>query len=182
MEIKKTATSIFIVPTLKIDKNQLKDNNFINGYIKDLRKEEQYENAAYLLFKPKDLENFKEFVDGEYERTDQIIEDYDYEGGFVVLVYTLDPTFIRDFGLVKKGQYSKTSDAFQELFPKVVKLLKNGLYKDEVSLQHRVFNKSEELKNYWYDRIGRFDDEWEVWDGFDEKNETLDIDKIKELI
>ena len=55
MEIKKTITSIFMVPTLDIPKNSLKDNNFINGYVKDKNKEEHYEDAIYLLFKPKNV-------------------------------------------------------------------------------------------------------------------------------
>src|SRR5687768_1231380 len=108
MELKKTSTSIFIVPTLKIDKNKLRENNFINAYIKDVKKEVQYENAAYLLFKPEDFDDFKDFVDDEYDRTPHIIDDYDYDGGFVVLVYTLNPKYMNDFELVKKGRYSKT--------------------------------------------------------------------------
>ena len=36
MNLEKTITSIFMVPTLKIPKEQLLKNNFINGYIKDL--------------------------------------------------------------------------------------------------------------------------------------------------
>lgn len=181
-DIKKmTVTTIFIVPTLKIDKNKIFDNNFINGYIKDHRKEENYENAVYLLFRPKDLDNFRDFVDGEYERTSDIIEDYDYEDGFVVLVYTLNPEFKEDFELVRKGKYSKTSEEFQALFPKIKRIIKQGIPTEEVSLQHKVFTKSDDLKEYWYERIGRWDDTWEVWDGFDEEKETLNIDKIKEL-
>jgi len=68
MDIKKTVSSIFIVPTLKIKKESLKDNNFLNGYISDLRKDVQYENAVYLLFKPDNLDRFREFVEGEYDR------------------------------------------------------------------------------------------------------------------
>lgn len=183
MALKNTSTSIFIVPTLKIDKNKLRDNNFINAYVKDAKKEVQYENAAYLLFKPDDIIGFRDFVNGEYERTSCIIDDYDYDGGFVVLVYTLDPKFAQDFELVKKGRYSKTSKEFQELFPKVVKLIKGGLYKDELSLQYRVFTKAADLREYWEERIAApFNEEMEVWEGFDEENETLDIDKIKATI
>ena len=181
--LRKTSTSIFIVPTLKIDRNKLRDNNFINAYIRDIKKEVQYENAAYLLFKPEDFEDFNDFVDGEYDRTPNIIDDYDYDGGFIVLVYTLNPKYMEDFNLIKKGRYSKTSEEFQELFPKVIKVIKNGLHKDEVSLQHRIFNKSEDLKEYWESKIAiDFNNEMEVWEGFDEKHETLDIDKIRELI
>ena len=180
MALKNTVTSIFIVPTLKIDRSRLKDNNFINAYIKDAKKEVQYTDAAYLLFKPDDLDVFKDFLDGEYERTPHIIDDYDYDGGFVVLVYTLDPQFKDDFDLIRKGKYSKTSKEFQELFPKVVRIIKNGMNKDEIHIQHKIFNKSDDLREYWETRINSdFSEEMEVWEGFDEEHETLDIDKIK---
>ena len=65
MEVKKTITTIFMVPTLGIDKNQAKDNGFINGYCRDGKRDVQYEKAIYLLFKPKDLDKFRGFLDGE---------------------------------------------------------------------------------------------------------------------
>jgi hypothetical protein len=183
MELKKTNSTIFIVPTLKIERAKLINNNFINAYIKDIKGDVEYENSAYLLFKPKDLDYFKDFVDGEYERTHLILDDYDYDGGYVVLVYTLDPNFAHDFELVKKGKYSKTSQDFQELFPRVIKILKNKQYKEETSLQYRIFNKTDDLRRYWEDRIAiDFRNDMEVWEGWTEENEVLDIDKIKELV
>ena len=73
MEIKKTITSIFMVPTLKVPNGSLKANGFINGYVKDDRKEIQYEDSIYVLFKPVDLDKFREFLDNEYERTKSVI-------------------------------------------------------------------------------------------------------------
>ena len=181
MELKKTITSIFMVPTLKIGREKLKDNKFINAYIKDGNRDVQYKNAIYLVFHPKDLDKFKVFLDEEYERTKSIIDDYDYEGGFVVLVYELDKKFTKDFGLVKMGRYSKTSPEFQALFSKIIKVKKEGFQKDEVSLQHRIFNQTEDLREYWGEKFGvEFDDSMEVWQGFIEENETLIIDKLKE--
>jgi hypothetical protein len=50
-----------------------------------------------------------------------------------------------------------------------------------VSLQYRVFNKTEDLKKYWEEKIGiEFDDSMEVWQGFIDERETLFIDKLKE--
>ena len=89
--------------------------------------------AIYLLFLLRSLDKFKEFLDGEYERTTAMIDDYDYEEGFVVLVYELNKKFKTDFGLIKLGKYSKTSKEFQSMFPKVIKIKKNGLHKDEIS-------------------------------------------------
>jgi hypothetical protein len=183
MEIKKTITSIFIVPTLSIGREKLMDNGFINGYIKDSRKEVQYEGCIYLLFKPKDLDKFKDFLDLEYERTKSIIDDYDYEDGYVVVVYVLNEKLEKDIALIKKGKYSRTSPAFQSIFPKVVKLRRNGFYKDEISLQFRVFNKTEDLKQFWEDKFGmEIDEDMEVWEGFFEENEILNIDKLKENV
>ncbi len=183
MDIKKTITSIFMVPTLKIGKEKLVDNNFINAYSKDGRKDVQYENAVYLLFKPNSLDKFKEFLDGEYERTKDIIDDYDYEDGYVVVVYALNDKFKRDFKIIKQGKYSTTSPEFQALFPKIVKIKKNGLHKDEISLQYRVFNKTEDLRVFWQEKFDvEFDDDMEVWGTFIEEDETLNLDKIKEHV
>lgn len=183
MEIKKTITSIFIVPTLSIGKEKLGDNGYINGYIKDNRKDVQYNNAIYLLFKPKDLDKFKSFLDSEYERTKSIVDDYDYEDGYVVVVYQLNTRLKDDIALIKQGKYSKTSPKFQEIFPKIVKIKRGYMQKDEVSIQYRIFNKTDDLKKYWEDLLAvEFDDNMEVWDGFHEENETLNLDKLKENV
>ncbi len=183
MEVKKTITSIFMVPTLKIPRGELTENGFINGYIKDGSREVQYDNCIYLLFQPKNLNKFREFLDSEYERTKAIIDDYDYQDGFVVVVYQLDNKFAKDFSLVRRGKYSKTSSTFQALFPKVIKIKKNGLHRDEISLQYRVFNRTEDLVKFWEDKLGvEFTDDQEVWHGFEEENEILNIEKLKEYV
>jgi len=184
MEIRKTITSIFMVPTLKIPKNALKENGFVNAYSSDVERDIQsYPGCIYLLFRPDDIPKFREFLDNEYERTKSIIEDYDYDEGFVVVVYKLNPRYSKDFDLVKKGNYSKTSSEFQAVFPKVIKIMKNGLHRDEISLQYRIFNKTEDMIDYWKDKIGiDWDDDFEVWDGYDEEKEVLRISQLKQLV
>ncbi len=180
MAVEKNITSIFMVPTLKIGKDVLTSNGFINAYVKDAMKDVQYKDCIYLLFKPTNTNLFKEFLDGEYERTSLLIDDYDYDGGYIVLVYTLESKWKVDFDLIRQGKYSKTSKDFQSVFTKVVKIVKNGLRRDEISLQYRVFNKAEDIKKYWEDRIGTvFSDDMEVWEGFIEENEVLHIEKFK---
>jgi hypothetical protein len=181
MDVKKTITSIFIVPTLKIDKNQLKINNYINGYLSDVRRDIQYKDSVYVLFKPGNLNTFREFLDKEYERTRDVLDDYDYEDGFVVVVYKLNSKWKKDFLLVKEGLYSKTSEEFQRLFPKTVEITRNFLRKDEISLQHRIFKKTQDLKDYWEDKLDIiFTDDMEVWEGFHIEKEMLDLDKLKQ--
>lgn len=181
MDVKKTITSIFMVPTLKINRDELKENGFINGYVRDGGREVQYEDCIYLLFQPKNLDKFREFLDNEYERTKSVVDDYDYKDGFVVVVYQLNPRFKRDFALVKQGKYSQTSSTFQKEFPKIIKIKKAGLHRDEISLQYRVFNRTEDMIKFWEDKLGvEFDDNQEVWHAFEEEEETLNINKIKE--
>jgi len=181
MELKKTITSIFIVPTLKINRDKLKENGYLNGYMSDVRRDVQYQNAVYLLFQPTNLDRFREFLINESERTRQLIDDYDYEDGFVVVVYTLDKKWKKDFALVREGLYSQTSQEFQDDFPKIIKIIKSGLHKDEISLQFRIFRKTEDLRKYWEDRLDmQFTEDMEVWDGFNIENEELDLDKIKQ--
>jgi hypothetical protein len=183
MERKHTITSIFIVPTLSIGREKLIDNGFVNGYIKDGMRETQYKNAVYLLFKPNNLDKFKVFLDSEYERTKSIIDDYDYEEGYVVVVYEINSKLKNDIELIKQGKYSKTSPAFQGIFPKVVQIKKNGLRRDEISLQYRVFNKTDDLIQFWEDKLGvQLPEDLEVWHGFFEEFETLDLNKIKEYV
>lgn len=183
MDVKKTITSIFMVPTLKIPRDELHSNGFINGYIKDGSREVQYENCIYLLFQPKDLDKFREFLDSEYERTKAIVDDYDYQDGFVVVVYQLDSKFKKDFMLIREGLYSRTSKEFQALFPKVIKIKKNGLQRDEISLQYRVFNRTEDLIKFWEEKLDvEFSDDQEVWHGFILENEILNIEKLKEHV
>lgn len=168
-----------MVPTMNINKKALIDNNFINAFFKDADKEIDYEDSIFLLFLPKNLQLFKEFLDNEYDRTKAIIEDYDYEGGYVVLVYKLDVNFIKDFNLIKESKYSKTSKKFQKLFPEKV-ILKGDTEHD--SVQYLVFKKDIKLLDFWQNIIGTnhiSSKKLEVWSNFDNIKETLNIKNIK---
>jgi hypothetical protein len=181
MTDKKTVTSIFILPVLKIGKDRLVTNGFINAYSKDSHREIQYDNCIYVLFKPKNVDAFREFLDAEYERCSKLLDDYHYEDEYIVLVYEIDESYKNDINLIKKGKYSKTSPSFQALFPKHVTVIRNGVTKEELSLQYRVFNKSEDLIKYWEEKLDVvFDSDQELWEIFIEENETLNLNKIKE--
>ena len=114
-----------MVPTLKIPKDELRNNGFLNAYVEDSSKDIQYSDSVYLLFLPEDIPKFREFLDDEYERTTAIIEDYDYPDGYVVVVYKLNMKWEINFDLIRQGRYSETTDNFQKLFRKVIKIKKN---------------------------------------------------------
>lgn len=181
----KTITSIFIMPTLGINREDLYKNKFLNAYLGDIDKEEYHEeNVVFLLFKPKDLKVFKEFLDYEYENS-SIIDDYDYEPGYVVLVYNLNPNLESDFSLILQGKYSKVSDEYKELFPvRVINYSKKGNPTIE-AIQPLIFNKDIRLLKFWERDLNDENDvirrnNLEIWPGFDQKKEILDIEKIKE--
>lgn len=180
MSVTKTITTIFLVPTLEIPKDALLDNGFINAYTKDSMQESLFPDAIFLLFKPEDLNKFREFLLSEYERTDNVLDDYDYEGGYVVIVYKLNSNIKKDVTLIKQGKYSKTSKEFQKLFPTNVSIKKGGITKLEISLQVRVFKKSNDLREYWENKIGTsLNDAQEVWEAYDEEKEILNPLNIK---
>lgn len=169
-----------MAPTINLVNMQEENHGFINAFEKDENRDIQYEDVVYLLFKPLNINKFREFLDNEYERTQSIIEDYDYAGGYVVVIYKLDPDFKQDFDLIRESKYSKTSKKFQFLFPASVKIIINGLHRDQVSLQHRIFRKAEDLRLFQEDRTGfDFTDDMEVWSEYDPEEETLNINKLQ---
>ena len=184
MERINTITSIFMVPTLEIPLGQLPNNGFINAFSKDDSRDIEYKDAIYILFKPKNLDRFRLFLNSEYDRTKSIIDDYDYEDGYVVIVYQLDSKFESDFNLIRQSKYSKTSKEFKELFPaKMTRFTKQGLAKEEFTLQYRIFNRSKDLIEYWETELGVvFDKDQEVWHRFIAEDETLNINKLKENV
>ena len=109
-----------------------------------------------------------------------LLEKY-FEDGYVVIVYKLNIRFKSDFMLIKSGKYSKTSRSFQDLFPKAVKIKVEGRQRDEISLQIRIFRKTTDLIEFWEEKLGvSFDKDQEVWEGWDEEKEILNINKVKE--
>ena len=172
----KTVTTVFIVPTLNIDREDLYNNKLINGFIADVNKEDYYqEDAVFLLFKPKDIEIFRAFLEKEYEINPFIIEDYDYEEGYVVLVYQLNPELKKDIELIKQSKYSKVSDSFKELFPLRLIDYSDPKRGTTMSIQHLIFDKDKRLLAFWEEQLGgedfAMDPEAELWNEFSLKNE-----------
>lgn len=179
MKLTRSMCTLFLVRPLGLLLSDIEKYGFINAFISDVNEEHQYENCVYLLFKPSDMDLFMDFLERERDLRN-VVEDYDYEGGYVVVVYMLPSKFYKDYDLIKQGLYSKTSRAFQEVFPKVIKIVKNGRHRDEISLQYRIFNRTQDLINFWEEKLGvRFSSDQEVWEGFHLEKETLNIDKIK---
>ena len=72
MRLTRSITTLFMVKPLGIGIEKLEKVGFINGFIRDVSHDSIYENCVYLLFKPHDMDLFRDFIDSEYERTDNI--------------------------------------------------------------------------------------------------------------
>lgn len=180
----KTITSIFIIPTLSINRESLNEHNFINGYLGDVDNELYHElDVVFLLFKPKDKLKFNEFLERERERTKALIDDYNHGSKYVILVYCLDEHYKEDIKLIKQSRYSETSKEFQSIFPKKVRDFNNSVTKKMApSIQHMIFRKDKELSDYWEKELETFlisSNDLEVWPGFNGIKEILDIKTIK---
>lgn len=178
--IEMTVTNLFLVPPLSIGRERLRLQNLIDAYIKDAGSDLEYTDVVYLLFKPDDMELFQEFVEEERQRTDLLIDEYDYAGGFIVLVYKTHPEDKEDIELIFKGQYSKISQRYKKKIPAVVKQVIRGLHKDSISLQYEIIAKSQNVKDWWKKELDiDIPEGSEVWSIPDLEKETLYIDKIR---
>ena len=81
MKLTRSITTLFMVKPLGLSIEKLDKVGFINAFMRDVEHDCIYQDCVYLLFKPTDMDLFRDFIDSEYERTDNIVEDYDYEGG-----------------------------------------------------------------------------------------------------
>jgi len=178
--IEMTVTNLFLVPPLGIGRERLRLQNLIDAYIKDAGSDLEYTDVVYLLFKPDDMELFQEFVEEERQRTDLLIDEYDYAGGFIVLVYKTHPEDREDIELIFKGQYSKISQRYKKKIPAVVKQVIRGLHKDSISLQYEIIAKSQNVRDWWKKELDiDIPEGSEVWSIPDLEKETLYIDKIR---
>lgn len=168
----KNITTVFIVPTLGIEKDTLNSHGFISGYLDDYEHDLDYEDVVYLLFKPLNLEKFKLFLNEIYEKNSLILEDYNTEKDEIIIIFKLSEKYKKDYELILAGKYSKVSEEFKDNFPKTVII--NGIQKP--SLQTMIFNKDPQLAKYWNDFLGTdliITNNLELWPGVDLKKEIL---------
>lgn len=181
MKLEKTITSMFLVPALGLDKETLHKYNYLNSYSEMVDKDKEYDpHVVYILFRPTSKELFQDFIEKQYDLEKGLLEDYNLDDEFVVLVFQLDDKFKKDYELVKISKYSKTSKDFQKLFPAlVVKKNQKGIITQRPSLQKLVFTKDPSLHNYWEQKIGgKLPEDAEVWYDFNIEKETLDFESI----
>lgn len=173
---RKNCTTIFLLPAIGHTRQNLLLYGFLSAYLDDIHHEVHYEEAVYLLFKPENVVIFQRFLEDEYKKPGLIIEDYDYRGGYVVVVYKIDEKYLPEFQLFLRGEYSKFSPEYIGLFP--TEIISHGPSGVRVhhSLHYHVFNRTEKIKKYWEEKIGQpIEDNMELWSSPDMDKEVLDI-------
>ncbi|SEW21740.1 hypothetical protein SAMN05428988_3244 [Chitinophaga sp. YR573] len=178
---KSTNTTLFLVPGLSINVEDVKSKyGFINGFLKETGKDAPCKYPVYLLFMPPEFESFQEFVDKEYKDNTGILADYDYAGGFVVLVYKFPTSFERVYRRFIKGEYSKFSPEYVPLLPAYEKS-PDGSNVVNMSLQLMVIFKVPAFIATMEEIV---DDVLadECWSIPDIKRETLNIESIRKKL
>lgn len=172
-----TATNLFIKPILQISQEDQVLNGFENAYIKDELRDIEYPNAVYLLFRPMRAGQFNLFVEGERERG-AILDEYDYDNGWTMLVYKYDKKWQNDVNLILQGKFSEVSEEYKNQIPKILKSPQGEV----ISLQHHVFAKDEWMKEWLYERYGiDVPDDVEHWKFYTER-ETFTEQTLKQLV
>lgn len=150
----------------------------VNSYLRDKDREDLLTNVLFVLFKPDDWPEFETFVE-QQEQTKDFLEEYDYEGGYVVLVYRIPFSLKRDFEKFKEGKYSEFSASTKNLFKKMIPDGRMG--KLQKSLQWEIFEKEPDLREQLEDDLDVvLPDDSEVWSIPSTIKETLNINQIRD--
>ena len=184
--MKATSSTILLMPCIGMNRRSLRYYGFLNAYLDDSSYEIHYENSLYLLFKPEPPTKIAPFAIQQRENP-LLVDEYDYKGGYTIMVYKIIERWIPEYKLFKLGKYSKFSEEYKALFPKYVEVIdrKTGKIEQQIGLPYHIFNKSEALKTMRETQLGmKLDDfgpEFEYWSIPDiGGKETLNIDKIEQ--
>lgn len=174
-----TVSTLFFVRPLQIithnepftkDADIYKKYGFKNAYIAEESHINTLSHPVYLVFEPQNMWEFKNLLDREYEKG-YLIEDYNLDK-YTILLYNFPEEYHRDYSLVRRGKYSKTSDNFKALFP-------DKVANKYPSLPYMILTKDELLKRIWYENLEiELGEEDEYWRAFEIERETFKIENL----
>lgn len=172
------STLFLLTPVTRQEKELLNEYQLINSYLRDKDREDLVGDLLFVLFKPTDLEYFELFTYTQAHENEDFLEDYDYAGGYVVIVYRIPQWLKEDFEKFKRGEYSKFSDKAKGFFRKMKKA--KGRIESTQSIQWDVFNKETTLRKDIEKYVGEpIDPTQELWPVPNMEKETLNILKFR---
>lgn len=190
LKTEKTNTTRFLLPCFGIHISKYFELGFINAYLSDKNREKINDKDIhiYLLFKPnnKQLKLLQETIEKLEEHNNLILEDYDYENNYVVIVFKLPERFKNDYNLYIEGKYSQLSDTITQYYPEEITINYSNGEATGKSLEWMACNKSPKLKAYLEKKYNiDMTDSQEYW-SIPGPEEVLDISlllsKEKEII
>jgi len=177
----KNCSTIFLLPGVGHLRQDLLKYGFIGAYLDDAHHNIHYDKALYLMFKPENIKEFQDFLQKEYEEKPFVLEDYDYRGGFVVVVYKFNEKYSHEYELLKQGKYSKFSQEYISLFPMSTRVKNEfGIEEVKYSLHYHIFNRTLEIREYWERKTGeKIPTDMELWSTPDMEKEVLNITQFQ---
>lgn len=162
--LKRTVSNMFMVPLLKIGRPILDEHGLINSFLYNAEEDVVYENALHLLFNPPSIDGFNLFVTREKGKNPAFIDELDYPGGLVILVYQLPPKFKADYDKIWEGRYSELSESYKSAIPSIMQMKEGNRVINSLTLQHMVFGKLDVLKVHWETRFNvTMENDQELW-------------------
>lgn len=184
-----TKTSTFLLPMLGMyHYNKPLSNYFVNCYLDDLSLDHDYRRPLFLLLKSSNILNLN-WLDfyTSLKKLDTFVYDY-YVGTLsnnkhlYMLVFETPEKWKSDYYLFKRGRYSKFSEEYKKLFPKIIK---NLFQKNVESLAYGVIHKTEKLKKEVEEILklekGFVDSLEEIWDLPRKEEEYFGINKNENI-
>lgn len=172
------STLFLLTPVSGQEVELLREYQLIDSYLRDSDREDLTGNLLFVLFRPDDMEFFELFLYTESSQNVNFMEDYNYAGGYIVLVYKIPDKMKDDFEKFKLGQYSKFSKETKSLFKKSTGVRKG--FEPLTTLQWDVFSKSSALRKDLEKFVGEtLPDDIELYGIPDIEKETLTISKFK---
>lgn len=190
MSIPNLVTAI-LMPALDISHEEMTNIGFIMAYADDADYEHTEKCQKLFLFtKPHSQFEVGKFIE---KREADIIETYDYPGGYTMIVFRFPERFKEDYKLYQKSKYSKISQELKNkikrveiAFPKHFQYTEEDKIIEEINYNrgYHIVNKTELIKNYWSELFNvHFEDDWEVGPLARKSGWTFNYNKIsKELI
>jgi hypothetical protein len=172
--VKKSKTTLFLLPLLQLDWFELQENGFVNAYLGDDDYEIICDNHLFLLFNPyKFTVGFENFC--QKLRDNPLFSlEYDcpnYENGKVMFVFGIPSEYQHILPNFKKGEYSKMDKRYvNKFFPKYID--------SKVSIRWKVFYKDPSLKAFWEEKLAvEIAADKELWDIPEANEEVLNYNK-----